>query len=59
MYVNDASVVYDGPLEENFSKLVFEYFSLHFVYMVYLDTPFKYVKQNKCHSILLWNMANI
>lgn len=59
LYVNDVSIVYDGPLEENFPKLVLGYFSLCFVYMIDLDYPFRQVKQSKCCSILLRNMANI
>lgn len=57
--MDGVSLVYVGPLEENFPKLVLEYFSLCFVYMIDLDYPFKQVKQSKCCSILLGNMANI
>lgn len=37
--------MYDGPLGENFPKLVFDYSCLHFVYMIDLDCPFRYGKQ--------------
>lgn len=40
LYVDDASIVHGGPLEENFPKLASEYSSLHFVYVIDLYCPF-------------------